>query len=551
MDDHSDQLSAHSLPAADGRRLGQRVQAILATKGLSLYALAALSRDRHPNNPAYHLPHNFYFQLASGRWTPRLHQLAALAELSGYRLTDWLELFAFRRDAITWAQSALPRPRTTLLDGTVHNPQTHVQWFRDRLPYERLPPVAPLTQLLMDAGELSVSLVPVPKDSSRFLYAKIGTQDALAFPDLAAGSIIRANPAFTTDDLQQAVNERAKQLFLVEHSRGVCCSRLHFSRDNKITIVPSQLPFAHVELELGSQARILGLLDFELRSLAPAKSASHPLFALPEVAPELLRQWTPGLLDKSPTTRGPAHLLRQARVRAGFSLRTASTLSRNVAEAFGDDRHFISPGSLSDYEASDRPPRHIEKIFTLAILYSLDLSELFRSYGVDLNASADPITGGETARQQEGETANPEGPVRGLLSETLEQLGELPFFLFHSLSRLAGIPELSLHDAFWVGGQVKALHPVLTGARIVVLNRRRTTPPGYLRKSLWDCPLYLALRRDGSYLTAAATLEDNTIVVHPHTDDFVRHERLRNHADAEVLGQIVCVIRSLGSLTDT
>ena len=154
MDDHSDQRSAHSQHASDGRRLGQRMHAILASKGLSLYALAALSRIRHPNNPAYHLPHNFYFQLASGRWTPRLHQLAALAELSGYRLTDWLELFAFRRDAITWAQSALPRPRTTLLDGTVHNPQAHVQRFRNRLPYERLPPVAPLTQLLKDAGEL-------------------------------------------------------------------------------------------------------------------------------------------------------------------------------------------------------------------------------------------------------------------------------------------------------------------------------------------------------------------------------------------------------------
>ncbi len=549
MDDNSDQRSAHALPASHGLLLGQRVHAILATKGLSLYALAALSRIRHPDNPAYHLPHNFYFQLGSGRWTPRLHQLAALAELSGYRLTDWLELFAFRRDAIARAQSALPRPRTALLDGTVHNCQAHVQWFRDRVPYERLPPVAPLTQLLKAAGELSVSLLPFPRGSSRFLYAKIGTQDALAFPDLAAGSIIRANPAFTTGDLEQAVNERAKQLFLVEHSRGLCCSRLHFGANNRITIVPSQLPFAHVEFELGSQARILGLLDFEVRPLTPATSSSYPLFTLPEVAPELLRQWSPGLLDKSTTARGPARLLRLARVRAGFSLRTASVLSRNVAEAFGNDRHFISPGSLSDYEASDRPPRHIEKIFTLAILYSLDLSELFRSYGVDLNASADPIRGGET-RQQESETANPEAPVRGLLSETLEHLGELPFFLFHSLSRLSGIPELSLHDAFWVGGQVKALHPILTGARIVVLNRRRTTPPGYLRKSLWDCPLYLTLRRDGSYLTAAATLEDNTIVVHPHTHDFVRHERLRNHADAEVLGQIVCVIRSLGSLRE-
>jgi hypothetical protein len=39
-------------------------------------------------------------------------------------------------------------------------------------------------------------------------------------------------------------------------------------------------------------------------------------------------------------------------------------------------------------------------------------------------------------------------------------------------------------------------------------------------------------------------LEDNTIVVHPHVPGFAPHERLGNRVDAEVVGQIVVVVRS-------
>jgi hypothetical protein len=52
-------------------------------------------------------------------------------------------------------------------------------------------------------------------------------------------------------------------------------------------------------------------------------------------------------------------------------------------------------------------------------------------------------------------------------------------------------------------------------------------------------------RRDASYLLANCTQEDNSIVVHPHAAGFVPHERLRNRVDAEVLGQIVAVVRSV------
>jgi hypothetical protein len=133
----------------------------------------------------------------------------------------------------------------------------------------------------------------------------------------------------------------------------------------------------------------------------------------------------------------------------------------------------------------------------------------------------------------------------GFLDRLLPEYGTPPFFLRDSLASLLGLSELSFHDVFWAGAQPAALHPALTGALFVVVNRKRRTPPALLRKSLWDRPLYLLARRNGSHVLASCTIQDHLIVVRPHAANFVRPERLQNHADAEVVGQIVGVLRTL------
>jgi transcriptional regulator with XRE-family HTH domain len=548
MTDRPARTSSTITGASHGRSLVERVRGILATKNLTLYGLAALSRQRHPREPSYHLPHNFYFQLGSAEWTPTLHQLGALAELSNYRLADWFGVFGFHLDDIARTQAILPRSRTALLDGRKHDIDKRIPWFRDRVRYDAIPPVAPLSQILDQAGKLPVSPFPFPVESCHFLYAKIGRQDAFAFPDLAPGSIIRASPQLAARYFNQARRSDSKHIFLVEHRGGVCCCRLHFGTADRITLLSTQLPFANVELELDSEARILGLVDFELRPLLHPRKRGNPICTLPEVPPELARHWTPGIFDKSTRAESPARLLRSARKRACLSLRTASAMSREIARALGDERYFTSQGSLSDYEANDQPPRHIHKLFSLCILYAIPFSELLKSYAIDVTIGANRIPAEWMLKHEGPESTSPAAmPIRGFLDESLKRIREMPFFVFRSLASLSALPDLSLHDIFWVGGQTKPMHPVLTGALLAVINHRKMTPPAFLRKSLWEQPLYLVLRRDGSFLLASCTLEDNTIVVHPHADGFVPHERLRNRVDAEVLGQVVAVVRSLRS----
>jgi hypothetical protein len=522
------------------------VQAILATKSLTLYKVSALTRVRYPREAAYHIPRNFYFQLRSAGLSPKLQQLYAFGQLSGYRFADWLAVFGFSLDEIPRLQASLDHPRTMLFDTSVYDAGAAVPWFRDRANGGVLPPVAPLSQLLEVTGLRRLSLL-MDVNRTQYLYAKIGRQDAFAFPDLLPGSIVRANPR-PVERLLPKPGEVSKHFFLIEHSRGFSCCRLHLGTKDRVTLAATELPFASVELQLESEARILGVLDMEFRPLTNHRHPAAPLCALPEVAPDLAKLWTPASLKRRSGKERPALLIRNARFRAGLSFRRASEMSRTVATALRDKRYFTSAGSLSDLEARDTPPRHIHKLLTVCTLYSVRFGELLSSFGLEWDE------GGMAAIPDEWMPRRPWAAPggskattsnSGFLANALERIGEVPFFLRHSLAFLSGFPEISLRDVFWLEGQPEALHPSLTGALFVIVNRRKRKPQALRWKSTWEQPLYLLRKRDESYLLASCSLENSEIVVHPHTESFVRPERLHNRVDAEVVGQIVTIVRSL------
>jgi hypothetical protein len=176
------------------------------------------------------------------------------------------------------------------------------------------------------------------------------------------------------------------------------------------------------------------------------------------------------------------------------------------------------------------------------------------AFGLELNESAMDLIPDEWMARDHAqgleiqEAISTEGtPGNGFLAMILERFGEVPFFLRDSLASLSGLSEISLRDVFWVGGLEKPIHPALTGALFVIVNRRKRKPRIFRRKSAWEQPLYLLGRRDGSYVLATCSIENGCIVVHPYSEGFVRPERLRNRVDAEVVGQIVTVVRSLPS----
>src|SRR6201999_412301 len=101
----------------------------------------------------------------------------------------------------------------------------------------------------------------------------------------------------------------------------------------------------------------LGIVDLELRPLTPSKGERDLVCSLPAMDRDLARTWAAGTLVPNSAARS-SQLLRRARINSGLSLRSASAVTRTIAKEFNDDRYFASEGSLSDYEALDRAPRH-------------------------------------------------------------------------------------------------------------------------------------------------------------------------------------------------
>jgi hypothetical protein len=541
-------VSRRSLPAdivpnaAVG--VGQRLREILDRKKISLFQLSQASREMFPNELSYHIPHNLYFDLRNKGFTPSIQQLISLSSLTGYALADWLGIFGFHLDEISRLQIMLPSRRTTLIDSNVYDRSAHLPGLAERLPLPELGHIVPLIQLL--APTRLVNIADLSRmNRNAFVYAKVGMQEILPYPDLLPGSIVRADPRNIGAALASTGRSAFQPLFLVEHSRGLNCCRLKYLAPNRAVLTPVELPGPHIELRLGLDLKILGTIDMEIRNvqrmLRPGNNrvfhepTQQDHFTLPPAAPELHA------------------LLRRSRLRGGLSFREASALSRKIAEELGDEHYFTAGGTLSDYETSDLPPRRIQKIITLCILYSIDFWQFLKATRLQLGKLGNeaipdglaPVT--QSLRFAGSTQLDSKESGQGIFFRNLlEQFQEIPFFLRTSLAIISGLPRISLRDVFWAGEE-HAFHASLQGTQFLIVNRRIKKPAPLKWEPLVNQPLYLLNTRDGRYFCGRFTLEGKSTLLHRLSPEHSASKPMPIGSDIEIVGQIVNVIRRISA----
>jgi hypothetical protein len=168
-----------------GTELAGRIRSILATRNLNLHAVSQNSEVVFGHASPFVLPHNLYYELRTQAFSPSLHQLFALSRLTNYRLADWTHVFGLDLEQIPRLQILLPNKRTVLLDSSLSDPESCVHWFQDNMIDVAVPPVAPLSQLLK-VGPMVRQRALIEFNGKTFLYAKIGSEDAMAFCSPAA-----------------------------------------------------------------------------------------------------------------------------------------------------------------------------------------------------------------------------------------------------------------------------------------------------------------------------------------------------------------------------
>jgi hypothetical protein len=464
----------------------------------------------------------------------------ALSQISGYRFSDWLRVLGCDLEDIPRFQVLLPSKRTMLLDSSLVDADAWIPWLRNRSHGASVPPIAPLAQLLEITAPRRLRSVPEIGNGG-FLYARIGRQDALAFPDLIPGSIVRVNPRFSNGCIPKTNGATSTQIFLIEHNKGLFCCRLRVVEKGIIVPIGTSLSYAQVELKVPREARILGVVDLEIRPMLQTQQ--------PEVPKDLAKHWKPQPLV---TDKKVGQFLRVSRAKLRLSLREVARMSRNIAGLLADERYFVSPSSLCDYELSSVPPRHFHKEITLCSLYGLQFHVFLKAIGIVLaEAGTEPIPDHLARRVLDMESVensdHTDLPGRsGFLEQMLQRCEEIPFFLRESIAPLSGLEDASLDDFFWIGGEYDVLHPCLANGLFALVNRRDKRPIHFTSKPAWQQPVYVILMREGTYLCACCGIENGTLVIHPYSQQFRRSEHLRYHHDAEVVGRIVTVIRQLG-----
>ena len=240
----------------------ESIRNILSQGGHTITQLSAATRRRYGSRSPYFIPATFLYQLRSGV-TPHVCQIVALSESTGYRFVDWLRMFGFDLHQIPRLQMRLHPQRTTLV-----TPMGDC--FEPFLPqpspgYERARWSSSTLVLGRESGA----------GSRRYLFAKIGTGDALVYPRLSPGSIVRVDPVLCSPDSRRHHVSLGDLLWLVEQPSGLTCSQLRWIDDRQIVLLPSRPPWGRWPLRLPTEARILGLVDMDLRPLEHGEAATR------------------------------------------------------------------------------------------------------------------------------------------------------------------------------------------------------------------------------------------------------------------------------------
>ena len=304
---------------------------LIKKTGLTVSQVSVTSARLYGHSSRFFIPATFLSKLKAGV-SPHLCQLAALSRITGISFWQCMEVCGLDAQLISSLQLRLQRNKTVLLS----------------------------------------SPVP-PEGRSRGRFVKVGKGDSQVLPELASDSILPVKA--TCQDFVPRETDQSR-LWLVQHERGLICCRLGLVDRDHVRILPSQSPFWAWPLKLNREVSILGEIDFfGSSSICQGFSDRGIRNEQCSIAPPDYRITFSRLLQKS-------------RSRAGLTFRAAQELSSQVAQLLGP-AYAIGLGALCDYETMDRVPRHIEKIFSLCIVYCMDFMEVLETAGIRIRDSGE------------------------------------------------------------------------------------------------------------------------------------------------------------------
>lgn len=243
--------------------------------------------------------------------------------------------------------------------------------------------------------------------------------------------------------------------------------------------------------------------------------------------------------------------LRTVREQLGLTIRDVEAASARIADHHGNEDFALSLSRLSDIETKGVVP-NIYRLYSLAVIYRLELRELLDWYGVCVDDTAADLARVAPPRSHKvealGDLLTVRMPVKldpgfdprrtSNLGRMIERWGVVPLAF---LTQFAS----TKYTYAYLGSEDFTMYPLLLPGSFLQIDESKNQVSNGMWRSEYERPVYFVETREG-YRCCWCTLKGEQIVLQPHPLSPVAVRILRHPRDAEVIGQVVGVAMRLG-----
>jgi transcriptional regulator with XRE-family HTH domain len=242
--------------------------------------------------------------------------------------------------------------------------------------------------------------------------------------------------------------------------------------------------------------------------------------------------------------------LRTLREKLGLTVDDVETASERLARKHNNEEYRITTSRLSEFESKGVIPS-IHRLYSLAVIYRREFSEMLSWYGVDLNQTASDLEACAPPRTHFSfalpNTAEIKKPVRidpsfdprttSNFAPMVEQWGAVP---------VAYLQELSKKDYSYgyIGSEDLTMHPILPPGSFIQVDKSRNNVLKGDWRSEFERPIYFIETREG-YTCSWCTQSREDLILLPHPLS-PAPPRILPVQETEILGQVMGVAMRLG-----
>jgi transcriptional regulator with XRE-family HTH domain len=236
--------------------------------------------------------------------------------------------------------------------------------------------------------------------------------------------------------------------------------------------------------------------------------------------------------------------LRAVREELGLTIRDVESASNRIAANHHNEDFAISLSRLSDIETKGILP-NIYRLYSLSIIYRIDIRELLAWYGVDVNVASADLGVIEPPRTHRADVLASSTllnvPTRmdpGFDATRTANLGRM-------IERWGTVPAAFLaqfaadrYTYGYIGSDDYTMYPLLLPGSLIQVDESANTVAEGAWRSEYERPIYFVETREG-HVCCWCALRSNEIILQPHPLSSVAPRVMKHPQDAEVIGQVV------------